>query len=300
MNSVKEVDKGNNRPFITSSPSNGLESISEDYITTNSQDPLYEYINIMNQNQNIHNSSYPPTEGYQPYPVQQPFGYVPYPTQQPVDFMPYPTQQPAGYIPCPTQSGVGCSQNEIPIQPPPVLPRPDFAKDGEQGEGGQWGNFTGLESKEIRRVFIRKVYSILMIQLAMTFGLIALFLFTPSIYQYVRSPSGQWLYFTSYVVFMVTYFVLVCCKSAGRKFPLNLILLGILTLSMGYMMGMISAHYEVESVLIAVGITIVVCLGVTLFSFQTKYDFTSCFGILFIMSLALFAFGIVCIFTYSR
>lgn len=41
MNSVKEVDKGNNRPFITSSPTNGLESISEDYIATNPQDPLY-------------------------------------------------------------------------------------------------------------------------------------------------------------------------------------------------------------------------------------------------------------------
>ncbi|CAF1410222.1 unnamed protein product [Rotaria magnacalcarata] len=97
---------------------------------------------------------------------------------------------------------------------------------------------------------------------------------------------------------------MVCLKNAGRKFPLNFILLGILTLSMGYMvlfnMGMISAHYEFESILIAVGITAFVCLGVTLFSFQTKYDFTSCLGIFFIMSLALLAFGIVCIFTYSR
>ncbi|CAF2125684.1 unnamed protein product, partial [Rotaria magnacalcarata] len=126
----------------------------------------------------------------------------------------------------------------------------------------------------------------------------------PSIHGYVRSPDGQWLYFTSYVVFMVTYIAMVCLKNAGRKFPLNFILLGILILSMGYMvlfnMGMISAHYEFESILIAVGITAFVCLGVTLFSFQTKYDFTSCLGIFFIMSLALLAFGIVCIFTYSR
>jgi FtsH-binding integral membrane protein len=49
--------------------------------------------------------------------------------------------------------------------------------DDEQG-AGEWGNFNGLESKEIRRVFIRKVYSILMIQLLITFGLIALFHFT--------------------------------------------------------------------------------------------------------------------------
>ncbi|CAF3910327.1 unnamed protein product, partial [Rotaria sordida] len=72
------------------------------------------------------------------------------------------------------------------------------------------------------------------------------------------------------------------------------------TLSMGYMLGMISAYYKVESVLIAVGITTFVCLGITLFSFQTKYDFTSCFGVLFVATLALLIFGIVCIFTYSR
>ncbi len=41
MRAVQEVDKGNNRPFITSSPTNGLESIQEDYIATNPQDPLY-------------------------------------------------------------------------------------------------------------------------------------------------------------------------------------------------------------------------------------------------------------------
>jgi len=115
--------------------------------------------------------------------------------------------------------------------------------DDEQGTG-EWGTFNGLESKEIRRVFIRKVYSILMIQLLITFGLIALFHFTyvlfsnkiflkinlsrPSIREYVRSPNGQWVYWTSYVVFLVTYIVLVCCKSVGRRFPLNIVLLGIL------------------------------------------------------------------------
>jgi len=65
-------------------------------------------------------------------------------------------------------------------------------------------------------------------------------------------------------------------------------------------MGMISAFYKIDSVLIAVGITAFVCLGVTIFSFQTKYDFTSCFGVLFVISLALLGFGLVCAFTYSR
>jgi beta-mannosidase len=41
MNAVKEVDKGNNRPFITSSPSNGLESVKEDYIANDPNDSRF-------------------------------------------------------------------------------------------------------------------------------------------------------------------------------------------------------------------------------------------------------------------
>ncbi len=65
-------------------------------------------------------------------------------------------------------------------------------------------------------------------------------------------------------------------------------------------MGAISAIYKIESVFIAIGITAFVCLGVTLFTFQTKYDFTLWLGILVAVSWALFGFGIVCIFTYSK
>ncbi len=41
MRAVQEVDKGTNRPFVTSSPSNGLETVQENYIAANPQNPLY-------------------------------------------------------------------------------------------------------------------------------------------------------------------------------------------------------------------------------------------------------------------
>ena len=41
MKAVKEVDLGNNRPFVTSSPSNGLETVAENFIAANPQDPLF-------------------------------------------------------------------------------------------------------------------------------------------------------------------------------------------------------------------------------------------------------------------
>ena len=44
------------------------------------------------------------------------------------------------------------------------------------------------------------------------------------------------------------------------------------------MLGTISTFYEVDEVLLAVGITVAVTFGLTLFSFQTKVDFTRCGG----------------------
>ena len=41
MKAIKEVDKGDNRIILVSSPSNGLESIIENYTSKNPQDPLY-------------------------------------------------------------------------------------------------------------------------------------------------------------------------------------------------------------------------------------------------------------------
>ena len=45
--------------------------------------------------------------------------------------------------------------------------------------------------------------------------------------------------------------------------------------------------------MIAVGICAGICLGLTLFAFQTKYDFTYCTGILFVLIWCLIVFGIL-------
>lgn len=48
--------------------------------------------------------------------------------------------------------------------------------------------------------------------------------------------------------------------------------------------------------MIAVGITAAVCLGLTLFAFQTKWDFTVMGGVLFVGAICLMIFGIVAMF----
>ena len=46
----------------------------------------------------------------------------------------------------------------------------------------------------------------------------------------------------------------------------------------GLMRILLCAHFEVDAILIAVGITAGVTFGLTIFAFQTKIDFTACGG----------------------
>jgi len=155
--------------------------------------------------------------------------------------------------------------------------------------------WTGFTDKAIRSVFIRKVYSILMLQLLFTFGVVALFVFEPNTKRFVRSHS--YLYYVSYVIFLGVYISLACCGNLRRQYPTNMILLTIFTMSMSYMMGTISSFYDTDVVFLAVGICAGVCLAVSVFSCHSKFDFTTCSGVLFILVWVLFLFGIITIFT---
>uniref|UniRef100_A0A8C5LNE1 Protein lifeguard 2 n=1 Tax=Leptobrachium leishanense TaxID=445787 RepID=A0A8C5LNE1_9ANUR len=167
------------------------------------------------------------------------------------------------------------------------------------------------DDQNVRRSFIRKVYSILLTQLLVTLAVVALFTFrrvrrsyhpihfylgklnpltSEPVKDYVQANPG-W-YWASYVVFFVTYLTLACCSGPRRYFPWNLILLGIFTLSMAYVTGMLSSYYNTKSVILCLGITALVCLSVTLFSFQTKIDITSCQGVLFVLVMVLLFSGL--------
>lgn len=149
----------------------------------------------------------------------------------------------------------------------------------------------------IRRTFIKKVYAIILTQLAFTAGVIALFAHTPAIRNLYRSDpnTGLTLYIISYVVFLVTYIAIVCCSSVRRKFPANLITLCIFTSSLSFMMGSIATFHNTDWLWIAMGITAALCIALSLFAFQTKYDFTGCGVYLYGMLICVLIFGIIAI-----
>ena len=56
----------------------------------------------------------------------------------------------------------------------------------------------------------------------------------------------------------------------------------------------ITAFYDIESIMIAFGITIFLCVGLTIFAWQTRIDFTMCTGLMFCLVLVLFLTGMAC------
>lgn len=186
------------------------------------------------------------------------------------------------------------------LKSPTVEPYPNWTQEdtgGSPGYGsaaysGDTEMLTSMswEDDRVRRSFIRKVYSILSLQLLVTVAIVALFTFCDPVKEYVQANPG-W-YWASYAVFFTTYLVLACCSAPRRHFPWNLILLSVFTLSMAYVTGMLSSYYNTKSVILCLGITALVCLSVTLFSFQTKVDFTSCHGLLFTLVMVLLFSGL--------
>ncbi|AWP12888.1 putative protein lifeguard 3-like [Scophthalmus maximus] len=147
------------------------------------------------------------------------------------------------------------------------------------------------ESTSVRHAFIRKVYLILTAQLAVTFSVVAVFTFVDPVRLFViRYPC---IYWASFVVYFLVYCILICCKGPRRRFPWNLVLLGVFTLALSYMSGTISSYYDTKAVFLAMGITALVCIAVTVFCFQTKVDFTSCGGLLSVAAVLLMIIGIV-------
>ena len=76
-------------------------------------------------------------------------------------------------------------------------------------------NSAGFEDSNVRRFFVRKVYSVLTLQLLFTSGVIALFNGSDAVKEALGPNDGnlgraQAVLYTSYAFFIVTYFCLVC------------------------------------------------------------------------------------------
>jgi len=149
----------------------------------------------------------------------------------------------------------------------------------------------GVSETAVRHGFVQKVYGILGVQLITTtvIGGIVMTMFRTML---KTSPTVMiFLMFGSLAISISMMCVFMCQPDLMRQSPTNYILLSLFTLAQGVAVGAICTQYETESVLIALGITCLVVVGLTVFACQTTYDFTGFGPYLFCGCLVLMGFG---------
>jgi len=158
--------------------------------------------------------------------------------------------------------------------------------------------FKGWESIKSRNHFISKVFAIVMILLIYNFGLMCLFMFVKPLGDFAR--RYWWMFIVFFVCFLPFNIVLSCCKSVSRKSPINYILLFFAATFLGLGMGCVSANYEIDWVLISVGVVILIVMFLTILAIFLPCDFTMLVGLVIVIAWSLFAFGILMIFFYNE
>lgn len=140
-----------------------------------------------------------------------------------------------------------------------------------------------FEGKQIRHNFIKKVYSLLTIQLILTVAIVALFAVHDGIHLW--AVKNRWFHLAAFGVSFVILIVITCMGDLRRKHPHNLIALFAFTIAESLMLAAVTVMFDTKIVMIAGAITTVICLGLTLFALQTKYDFTTKSGVMLVLLL---------------
>jgi len=118
--------------------------------------------------------------------------------------------------------------------------------------------------------FIRKVYAILTVQLLFTTALSAVSFFSKPYKNWIQ--NNQWMMWLS--LFGAIGFMLLTFWKR-KSYPTNLIFLAGFTGLEAYSISVITSFYESRIVLQALIFTLGIFVALTIFSCQSKYDFTS-------------------------
>lgn len=162
--------------------------------------------------------------------------------------------------------------------------------DEEYGEG----EYVQAMSKEVRAGFVSKVYSILGAQLIATVLIAVPFNVYAPLESYVR--VNPWMFYLALVASIGFLCAISCIPSAAREYPTNMILLGGFTICEAVLIGVITSLYTINSVMLAVGVTAVIVIGLSIYATQTETDFTGAGPYLFVALLCLMGFGFLCMF----
>ncbi|XP_068650402.1 protein LIFEGUARD 4-like [Aristolochia californica] len=151
-----------------------------------------------------------------------------------------------------------------------------------------------LEPPELRWAFIRKVYSILAVQLLCTVAMAAVVVSVRPIANFfVTTSAGLGVY----IFIVILPFIVLCpLYSYYQKHPVNFILLGLFTVSLSMAIGIICAFTSGLVILEAAILTAVVVVSLTVYTFWAASrgkDFSFLGPFLFSSVIALVVFGLI-------
>ncbi|KAG9957143.1 Bax inhibitor family protein, partial [Aureobasidium melanogenum] len=149
----------------------------------------------------------------------------------------------------------------------PGVPRDE---DDNVPDDFKFGGSVSEATLDIRMQFVRKVYSILTVQLLATAGLSSVSFFSPGYKAFIQ--TNQWLMWVS--LFGAIGFMLLTFWKR-KSYPTNLLFLGGFTAMEAYSISVVTSFFESKIVLEALIFTLGIFVALTLFACQTKYDFTS-------------------------
>jgi len=206
-----------------------------------------------------------------------------------------------GYSTAPPSYGTAPdSSKRASIEQEPLLESSSSKKQAEARQQNVWaddasddfdiGVTVSQSSLAIRQAFIRKVYSILFVMLASTTVMAAA----------MRAQAAQFFIqsnpWTMWALLIGSFASLLGTMWKRHSHPLNLVLLSTFTAFEAITVGVITSMYDQELVFKALILTVFVFLGLTLFTFQSKYDFSSWGPALMVILLLFVGVSIVHIF----
>ena len=109
----------------------------------------------------------------------------------------------------------------------------------------------------------------------------------------------EWLALIAIVITIVILIALVCSKDLAMKVPINYILLTIFTSAEGFSVGFICSTYTPDSVALALFISAIIVISLTIYAMITKTDYTIYGGILVVLLIGLIGFSILCMFVQN-
>lgn len=163
-------------------------------------------------------------------------------------------------------------------------------------EGGSIPLYPGisLEDNAFRWAFIRKIYTILSLQLILTIAVGSIVVFVrPVAVFFVTSSAGLALY----IVLVILPFILLCpLYYYSQRHPVNLILLSLFTVAIGFAVGLTCSFTGGTVILESVILTALVVLSLTAYTFwaaRRGHDFSFLGPILSAAILVLIFYGLI-------